>query len=119
MLFRSVIVIMGIFLIICAGACNLYPLYLKSLIDRFGFSLKQVNLYGTFINLGLWVAVPMGWIYDTLGPKFSCLIGAVLLSGSYFILHILFNSGSTTISFIFFLIIALVMKVGYCTYCII
>ncbi len=71
---------MGIFLVICAGSCNIYPLYLKNLMDKFKLSLKEVNLYGSSINLGLWVAFPMGWIYDRYGPKISCTIGAIALS---------------------------------------
>jgi MFS family permease len=111
MLRKLFIIIMGIFLVICAGACNLYPLYLKIMMDKFNFSLKQVNLYGTFINLGMWIALPMGWIYDRFGPKFSCLIGALFLSGSYMCLHFIFNSDVSP-PFILFLFIALIMGQG-------
>lgn len=106
------IIIMGIFLVICAGSCNIYPLYLKKLMDRFNFSLKEVNLYGTFINMGLWIALPMGWIYDTLGPKISCIIGAIFLSGSYTVLYLIINSSIDYISIIPLLIIALIMGQG-------
>jgi hypothetical protein len=112
MLRKLLIIIMGIFLVICAGSCNLYPLYLKIMVNKFNFTLKEVNLYGTFINLGLWVGFPMGWIYDTLGPKFSCLIGATLLSGSYFVLHIIFNGDFVNVPLIVFLLIALIMGQG-------
>lgn len=102
---------MGIFLVICAGACNLYPLYLKIMMDKFNFSLKQVNMYGTFINLGMWIAVPMGFIYDRFGPKFSCIIGALFLSGSYMCLHFIFNSDVSP-PIIVFLLIAIIMGQG-------
>ena len=103
---------MGIFLVICAGSCNIYPLYLKNLMDKFKLSLKEVNLYGSSINLGLWVAFPMGWIYDRYGPKISCTIGAIALSGSYMILYIIMNSSLESISIIPLLLIGLLMGQG-------
>lgn len=113
MIFRKLLVIiMGIFLIICGGAANIYPLYFKQMRDQFGFSLKEVNLYGTFINMGVWIAFPMGWIYDKFGPKISCVLGASLLSGTYLSLHFLFNSNLTSISIVLFLFIALLMGQG-------
>ena len=105
-------IIMGIFLVICAGSCNIYPLYLKNLMDKFKLTLKEVNLYGSSINLGLWVAFPMGWIYDRYGPKLSCTIGAIALSGSYMILYIIMNSSLESISIFPLLLIGLLMGQG-------
>lgn len=112
MIRKLFIIIMGIFLVICAGACNIYPLYLQKMREKFGFSLNEVNLYGTFVNLGLWVAFPMGFVYDSLGPKISCFIGAVLLAGSYLTMHLLLNSDIVSISIAPFLLIALCMGQG-------
>ena len=106
------IIIMGIFLVICAGSCNIYPLYLKIMMDKFNLSLKEVNLYGSSINMGLWVALPMGWVYDRFGPKISCIIGAITLSGTYMILFILMNSSLTSISIFPLLLIGLIMGQG-------
>jgi len=80
--------------------------------DKFKLSLKEVNLYGSSINLGLWVAFPMGWIYDRYGPKISCTIGAIALSGSYMILYIIMNSSLESISIIPLLLIGLLMGQG-------
>jgi MFS family permease len=80
--------------------------------NKFGLTLKQVNLYGSFINVGLWVAFPMGFIYDRLGPKVSCIIGSLLLSGSYLTLHFLFNSDVKDLPLVLFLFIGLVMGQG-------
>jgi MFS family permease len=82
------------------------------MMKKFNLSLKQVNLYGSFINIGLWVAFPMGLIYDKLGPKISCIIGSILLSGSYLILHFLFNSEVNDLPLILFLFIGLTMGQG-------
>jgi MFS family permease len=112
MIRKLLIIILGIFLVICAGSCNLYPLYLTTMMNKFGFTLKQVNLYGSFINIGLWVAFPMGYIYDRLGPKVSCIIGSLLLSGSYLTLHFLFNSDVADLPLVLFLFIGLVMGQG-------
>jgi MFS family permease len=112
MIRKLLIIIMGIFLVIAAGSCNIYPLYLRNMMEKFDYSLKEVNLYGSFINIGLWVAFPMGYIYDKYGPKISCIIGAVLLSGSYTVLHLIMNSEMTSFSIVFMLILALMMGQG-------
>jgi len=103
---------MGIFLVLVAGVCNLYPIYLSKMQSKFGYSIKEVNLYGTFINIGIWVAFPMGYIYDKLGPKISCLIGGLLLSGSYLTLYFIFGSALTHVNLAIFLVIAILMGQG-------
>ena len=103
---------MGIFLVICAGSCNIYPLYLKIMMDKFHLSLKEVNLYGSSINLGLWVAFPMGWLYDAYGPKISCIIGAIALSGANMILYVIMQSSLTSFSIFPLLLIGIIMGQG-------
>jgi hypothetical protein len=112
MLRKLLIIIMGIFLGICAGSCNFYPIYLDIMKNKYDYSIKQINLYGVFINIGLWVALPMGLIYDSLGPKISLAIGSILLSGSYLALHLILNSDATEIPLAIFLIIGLLMGQG-------
>jgi hypothetical protein len=112
MLRKLLIIIMGIFLVICAGSCNLYPLYVKQMKDKFGFSLTEINLFGSFINLGLWAAFTMGFVYDKWGPKISCIIGAILLSGSYTVLYLIMNSSLTSVSIVPMLLLALIMGQG-------
>lgn len=109
---KLLIIIMGIFLVLTAGVCNLYPIYLSKIRHKFNFTIKEVNLYGTFINIGLWVAFPMGYIYDKLGPKISCCIGALLLSGSYLALYFILDSTLQNINLAFLLIIGLTMGQG-------
>jgi hypothetical protein len=109
---KLIIIIMGIFLVICAGSCNIYPLYLKVMMDKFQLTLKEVNLYGSSINLGLWVAFPMGWIYDRYGPKISCIIGAISLSGTYLILYGIMRSSLTYLSIFPLLLLGLIMGQG-------
>jgi hypothetical protein len=112
MLRKLLIIVMGIFLVLCAGSCNLYPLYIKQMKDKFGYSLTEVNLYGSFINLGLWAAFSMGFVYDKWGPKISCIIGAVLLCGSYSVLYLIMNSSLTSLSIVPMLLLALLMGQG-------
>jgi len=109
---KLLIIIFGIFLVLTAGVCNLYPIYLSKMQKKFNYTLKEVNLYGTFINIGLWVAFPMGYIYDKLGPKLSCLIGAFFLSGGYLSLYFIFSSEITQISLLVLLLIGLIMGQG-------
>lgn len=112
MIRKLLIIVMGIFLVIAAGSCNIYPLYLKQMKDKFGYSIKQVNLYGSFINIGLWVAFTMGFLYDKYGPRVSCIIGAVLLSGSYAVLHVIMNSELISFSIVPMLILGFIMGQG-------
>jgi MFS family permease len=82
------------------------------MMDKYGFSLREVNSFGSSINLGLWVAFTMGFVYDKYGPKFSCILGALLLSGSYIILYFILTSSIKSISILFFLLIGLLMGQG-------
>lgn len=112
MLRKLTMIVMGIFLVLCAGSCNIYPLYLKLMMDKYNFSLREVNSFGSSINLGLWVAFTMGFVYDKYGPKFSCILGALLLSGSYVVLYFILTSSIKSISIVFFILIGLLMGQG-------
>jgi hypothetical protein len=113
MLIRKLfIIITGIFLVLTAGICNLYPIYLSEIQDKFKYSIREINLFGTFINIGLWVAFPMGFIYDKLGPKFSCGIGSILISGSFLAMHFILESSLKELNLIYFIIIAIALGQG-------
>lgn len=112
MLRKLLMIVFGILLVLAAGSCNLYPLYMHQMMEKFNLTLKEANLFGSFINLGLWVAFTMGLIYDKFGPKISCIIGAVLLSGSYAVLHMIMNSEIKSIGLFPLLILAIAMGQG-------
>jgi len=82
------------------------------MMTKYGFSLRAVNSFGSSINLGLWVAFTMGFFYDKYGPKFSCILGAFLLCGSYVVLYFILTSSIGNINIVFFLIIGLLMGQG-------
>jgi MFS family permease len=106
------IIIMGIFLVICAGSCYIYPLYLKLLMDKFKFTLREVNFFGSSINLGLWLAFPMGYINDKYGPKVSCIIGAISLSGTYILLYLIMTSKLTSFPIYLLILLGFIMGQG-------
>ena len=112
MIHKLLIIALGIFLVISAGTCSLYPLYLSLLKTKFGYSLTQLNLYGSFINIGLWVAFTVGIIYDKLGPKISCIVSLVLLPGSYAVLNIILRAKITSLNLIWLLILGFLMGQG-------
>jgi hypothetical protein len=91
MIEKFLILIMSIFLILAAGSANIYPIYLHNLIEKFGFTINEMNLYGSIVTLATLIGFPISIIYDSYGPKISCLIGTIFLSGGYFILHSLFK----------------------------
>lgn len=100
---------MGLFLVIAAGSCNIYPLYLASLRDRFGYSLKELNLYGAFINIGNWVGITTGLLYDKIGPRFCCLISAIVLPSAYVVLSVLIKSSLVHLHIIILLLIGFIL----------
>ena len=91
MIEKFLILIMSIFLILAAGSANIYPIYLQNLIEKFGFTINEMNLYGSIVTLATLIGFPISIIYDSYGPKFSCFIGIVLLSGGYFFYIVCLN----------------------------
>ena len=69
----------------------MYPLYLHKVMEKFEFSVKQINIYGSIITFGTWTGFPATLIYDTYGPKTASLIGIITLSVSFIILHCFLN----------------------------
>ena len=108
------ILLLGILLVICSSSCNLYPLYIKILLDKYKLSLNQINIFGTCINVGLWVGFPMGYIYDKYGSRISLIFGLLFLPGSFLILHYLININTEylNIPFLYFVILGTLMGQG-------
>ena len=107
---RTINLFFGVLLAICSGSTMIYPIYSYHIKTKFNFSLRAINLYGTFINIGVWVAFIMGIIYDSLGPKKSNAITLVLLSGGYLLLYKLIQTSSC--SLFWFLLVALIIGQG-------
>lgn len=100
----------GILLSISSGSTMIYPIYSYYIKTKFNFSLRSINLYATFINIGIWVAFGMGIVYDSLGPRISNIISLILLPGGYLILYKMIQSSS--VSLFWFLLIALIIGQG-------
>jgi len=107
---KTFYLILGVLLAISSGSVFIYPTYSYYIKNKFNFSLRQINLYATFINMGVWVAFGMGLIYDSCGSKLSSFITLILLPGGFFVLYKFIQSSS--ISLIWFLLIALIMGQG-------
>ena len=109
---KLVTLVMSIFLIIAAGTCNYYPLYLSNLMIKYSYNEKQANLYGSFINLGYWLNLHIGFISDKYGPSISLLLACVLLPGSYTILNLLISLIKKKIHILPMIIIGFIMGQG-------
>ena len=107
---RTLYLFFGILLSITSGSVFIYPTYSYYIKNKFNFSLREINLYATFINIGVWVGFGMGLIYDTCGSKLSTMITLFILPGSLVVLYKFIQSSS--ISLIWFLLIALIMGQG-------
>ena len=107
---RTLYLFFGILLSITSGSVFIYPTYSYYIKNKFNFSLREMNLYATFINIGVWVGFGMGLIYDTCGTKLSTMITLFILPGSLVVLYKFIQSSS--ISLIWFLLIALIMGQG-------
>ena len=109
---RTLFLFFGILLAICAGSVSIYPIYSYYIKIKYGYSLRQINLYGSLINIGTWIAFGMGIIYDKCGPKISNIIGFFLLPFCYSILYRLIISSNASLNLIIFLIIAFILGQG-------
>ena len=107
---RTLYLFFGILLSITSGSVFIYPTYSYYIKTKFNFSLRELNLYATFINIGVWVGFGMGLLYDTCGSKLSSMITLIILPGSLVVLYKLIQSSS--IKLIWFLLIALIMGQG-------
>ena len=103
---------LGILLVLASGTCSLYPLYLPTLKHKFNYTLKQLNLYGASVNIGVWVAFTAGYVNDKYGPFISNLVSLVLLPGSFLILNIILRVNTSYVSIIWLIIIGLFMGQG-------
>lgn len=112
MLSRLVTLVMSIFLLIAAGTANYYPLYLSGIMKKYSYSEKQVNLYGSFINLGYWLTLPLGFLYDKYGPGISLIVACILLPGSYTMLNLIITMIKTNINIILMIILGFIMGQG-------
>ena len=107
---RALNLFFAILIAITAGSVMTYPVYSYYIKTKFNFSLREINLYATFINIGVWVAFGMGIVYDSLGPKISNAITLLLLPGGFLMLYRMIRSSS--VSLFWFLLVALIMGQG-------
>ena len=112
MLNKLITLVVSIFLIIAAGTANYYPLYLSGIMKRYSYSEKQVNLYASFINLGFWLTLPQGFLFDRYGPGLCLIIACILLPGSYTILNLLLTMVKTKLHIIPMIILGFMMGQG-------
>ena len=112
MLNKLITLVVSIFLIIAAGTANYYPLYLSGIMKRYSYSEKQVNLYASFINLGFWLTLPQGFLFDRYGPGICLIIACILLPGSYTILNLLLTMVKTKLHIIPMIILGFMMGQG-------
>ena len=107
---RSFYLFLGILLSISSGSVFIYPTYSYYIKNKFKYSLRQINLYATFINIGVWIAFCMGLIYDSYGPRISNIITFLLLFGGFFLLLLLIKASSS--SLFLFLFVAFIIGQG-------
>lgn len=75
-----------------AGLAYTFSIYSDSLKDRFNLSQTQLAGLGTACNLGGYLALPSGFLFDSMkswnrmGPVVTISIGAILNTGGYFAL---------------------------------
>ena len=102
----------GVLLAICSGSISIYPVYSYYLKNKFGYSLREINLFGSFINIGVWAAFGIGLIYDKFGTKISLLISFFLYPIIFMLLCSFIDSTRTSLNIILLLIFALLMGQG-------
>ena len=108
---RTLYLFFGILVSISSGSVSIYPIYSYYIKNLYGFSLRQINLYGTFINIGCWIAFAMGIIYDYCGPKISNFLGFIFLPICLLILYRIIELYSS-ISLFWLLFLGFIMGQG-------
>lgn len=91
MIHKILILVTSCFSLIAAGSYTIYPLFLSLLSNKFKFSSFEVNLFATTIDLGYYIGLPMGLLYDKYGHRLSLIISGFLISIGYLLLQILFD----------------------------
>ena len=74
-----------------AGLSYAFALYAEDLKERFRFSQRQTDGVAAFMNLGGYLGVPAGLLYDALlrrgyrraGPRVVMVLGALISAGGY------------------------------------
>lgn len=102
----------GLLSILSAGTSTLYPIYTFALKKKFSLSIKSINIFSSFINIGNNASFIVGYIYDKYGPSVSNIIALICLPGCYFILYLISNSAITSINLIWLFLLALLIGQG-------
>lgn len=72
-----------------AGLSYSFSIYAPALKAIFGYSDTQIASVGSAFNIGGYLAIPSGYLYDRMekhkraGPRFVALVGAVILACGY------------------------------------
>ncbi|GLI60590.1 hypothetical protein VaNZ11_002750 [Volvox africanus] len=96
-----------------AGLSYVFPVYAPALKELWGYHETQIATVGSCFNIGGYLAIPSGALYDRLekhkrfGPRFVALIGSLLLCTGYLGLYAA-ASGGIAPSFAFVCICAMV-----------
>lgn len=87
-LFRISLLIVAVALGLVSGSLYGFGRYASALRASFDASQPQVQSLGIWMDIGNYLGHPItGWIYDRLGPSFSCIAAAVILCISYSTIH--------------------------------
>ncbi|KAI5781250.1 major facilitator superfamily domain-containing protein [Geopyxis carbonaria] len=100
---------------LAAGTNYVYSAYAPQLGERLHLSAKEINLIGTFGNLGMYLSgIPGGMLVDSKGPRPPILLGAVFLLAGYYPIHLamLRGLGSYSVSSLCFF--SMLTGVGSC-----
>lgn len=97
MIRKILILVASNFLLIAAGSYSIYPLYTVVMTNKFKFTSTETNLYSTFIDLGYFIAFPMGAFYDRFGHRLSLFVSGITIPLGYFFLQLLMNQDEGSI----------------------
>lgn len=102
----------GLLSILAAGTSALYPIYTFALKKKFSLSIKSINIFSSFINIGNNASFIVGFIYDKYGPSVSNIIALICLPGCYYILNVILHLEIASINIIWLFILALLIGQG-------
>ncbi|QDZ19958.1 MFS general substrate transporter [Chloropicon primus] len=77
----------ALYLELLGGGVYAFSVYSGKL-HQLGLRQEEVQVIGTSGNLGAWLLLPAGYIFDRYGPSNGILVGSALTATGYFILYL-------------------------------
>ncbi|KAL9642175.1 hypothetical protein ABK040_007179 [Willaertia magna] len=81
----------GVFLMFLSGTHYAFSSISPTIKSELNLSQIEVNLIGTFGNIGTYFALPISFLNDIFGSKITLFMSSILLFSGYFLFYLVYN----------------------------